>query len=101
MQEHLAELSPLNYLKDIHAPLIVLLHDRGDQVIPISESRGLHSALDGRAGVHYTEMLFQHLDPVKGKLPLVRLGRELGKFFLAVYPMFRQAVASSGRITSS
>jgi hypothetical protein len=51
-------------------------------------------ALAGQAGVHYTEMLFQHLDPVKGKLPLFRLVRELGKFFLAVYPMFRQAVAS-------
>jgi hypothetical protein len=39
-------------------------------------------------------MLFQHLDPVKGKLPLLRLVQQLGKFFLAVYPMFRQAVAA-------
>ncbi len=94
MQERLAALSPMNYLKDIHAPLIVLLHDRGDQVIPVGETRRLRSALTGHAGVHYTEMLFQHLDPVKGKLPLFRLARELGKFFLAVYPLFRQAVAS-------
>ena len=94
MQERLAALSPLNYLKDIHAPLIVLLHDRGDQVVPVGESRRLCSALAGHAGVHYTEMLFQHLDPVKGKLPLFRLVWELGKFFLAVYPLFRQAVAS-------
>jgi dienelactone hydrolase len=94
MQERLAAMSPMNYLKDLHAPLIVLLHDRGDQVIPVSESRRLHSALAGHAGVHYTEMLFQHLDPVKGKLPLFRLVRELGKFFLSVYPLFRQAVAS-------
>jgi len=94
MQERLAALSPLNYLKDIHAPLIVLLHDRGDQVIPVGESRRLRSALAGHVGVHYTEMLFQHLDPVKGKLPLLRLVRELGKFFRAVYPLFRQAVAS-------
>ena len=93
MQERLAALSPMNYLKDIHAPLIVLLHDRGDQLVPVSESRRLRSALAGHAGVHYTEMLFQHLDPVKGKLPLFRLVWELGKFFLAVYPMFRQAVA--------
>jgi dienelactone hydrolase len=91
MQERLTALSPMNYLKDIHTPLIVLLHDRGDQVIPVGESRRLHSALAGHAGVHYTEMQFQHLDPVKGKLPLSRLLRELGKFFLAVYPMFRQA----------
>ena len=47
----------------------------------------------GHAGVHYTEMFFQHLDPVKGKLPVFRLVRELGKFFFAVYPLFRQAVA--------
>jgi hypothetical protein len=94
MQERLAAVSPLNYLKEIHAPLIVLLHDRGDQVIPVGESRRLVSALGGRAGVHYTEMQFSHLDPVKGKLPLFRLVRELGKFFLAVYPLFRHAVAS-------
>src|SRR5436309_10273125 len=94
MQERLAALSPLNYLKDLHAPLIVLLHDRGDQVVPVGESRRLRSALDGHAGVHYTEMLFHPLDPVKGKLPLLRLVRELAKFFLAVYPLFRQAVAS-------
>lgn len=93
MQERLVALSPMHYLKDIHAPLIVLLHDRGDQVIPVSESRRLLPAFAGRGRVHYTEMLFQHLDPVKGKLPLFRLIQQLGKFFLAVYPLFRQAVA--------
>jgi hypothetical protein len=94
MQERLAALSPASYLKDIRAPLVVLLHDRGDRVIPVGESRRLLSALAGRAGVHYTEMLFQHLDPVKGKLPLPRLARELGKFFRAIYPLFRHAAAS-------
>jgi hypothetical protein len=93
MQERLVALSPLHYLNDIHAPLIVLLHDRGDQVIPVSESRCLLSAFAGRVEVHYTEMLFQHLDPVKEKLPVWRLVREFGKFFFAVYPIFRQAVA--------
>lgn len=93
MQECLAALSPMNYLKDIHAPLIVLLHDHGDQVIPVSESRRLLSALGGRTGVHYTEMRFQHLDPMKGKLPWFRLVQQFGMFFLAVYPLFRQAVA--------
>jgi hypothetical protein len=94
MQERLTAMSPLNYLKDIHAPLIVVLHDRGDQVVPVGESRRLLSALAGRAGVHYTEMQFSHLDPVKGKLPFLRLVRELGKFFLAVYPLFQQAAAA-------
>ena len=94
LQENLTRLSPMNYLEDIRAPLIVLLHDRGDQVIPVGESRRLHSALAGHAGVHYTEMQFQHLDPVKAKLPLFRLVRELGKFFVAVYPLFREAAAA-------
>lgn len=93
MRDRLGALSPMNCLKDIHAPLIVLLHDRGDQVVPVGESRRLLSALAGHAGTQYTEMQFSHLDPVKGKLPFPRLVRELGKFFLAVYPMFRQAVA--------
>jgi hypothetical protein len=92
MQENLASLSPINYLKEIRAPLIVLLHDCGDKVIPVGESRRLVAALDGRPGVLYTEMEFQHLDPVKGKLPLFRLLRELSKFFRAVYPLFRQTV---------
>jgi hypothetical protein len=94
MQGHLTVMSPINYLKDIHAPLFVLLHDRGDQVIPVGESRRLFAALAGQPGVQYTEMQFQHLDPVKGKLPWYRLVHELGKLFRAMYPLFRQAVAS-------
>ena len=93
MQERLAVLSPLKYVQDIRAPLIVLLHDRGDQLIPVSESRRLYSALAERGRVQYTEMRFQHLDPVKGKLSPLRLVWELGNFFFAVYPIFRQAVA--------
>lgn len=92
MQERLEALSPVNYLKDIRAPLIALLHDRGDQVIAVSESRRLVSALAGHPGVRYTEMQFSHLDPVKGRLPLPRLAREFSKFFLAVYPLFEQTV---------
>jgi dienelactone hydrolase len=95
MQEQLTAMSPMTYLDNIHAPLIVLLHDRGDQVIPVGESRRLVSALAGNSGVHYTEMQFQHLDPVKGKLPFFRLVHELGKFFRAVYPLFRQMVTPS------
>ena len=94
LQENLTRLSPMGYLEDIRSPLLVLLHDRADQVIPVGESRQLHSALAGHTGVHYTEMQFQHLDPVKAKLPLFRLVRELGKFFGAVYPLFREAAAA-------
>jgi fermentation-respiration switch protein FrsA (DUF1100 family) len=92
MQERLAVLSPVNHLAGLRAPLILLLHDGGDQVIPVGESRRLVSALSGRAGVRYTEMQFQHLDPTKGRLPMWRLLREFAKFFRAIYPLFRQAV---------
>jgi hypothetical protein len=40
-------------------------------------------------------MQFQHLDPVKGRLPFTKLVRELGKFLLAVLPLFRQAEGGS------
>lgn len=92
MQARLTAMSPINYLNDIHVPLVILLHDRGDQVIPVGESKRLVAALNGHSGIHYTEMQFSHLDPVKGKLPFFRLLRELGKFFRAVYPLFWQAV---------
>ena len=92
MQQRLTAMSPMTYLKDIHSPPIVLLHDRGDMVIPVGESRRLRSALSGRAGVRYTELRFQHLDPTK--LPVFRLVRELGKFCVSVYPLFRRAIAS-------
>jgi hypothetical protein len=92
MQERLTALSPLKHIENLRASLIVLLHDVGDQVIPIGESRRLVAALDGRAGLHYTEMQFSHLDPTKGRLPLPRLVREFSKFFRAMYPIFRQAV---------
>lgn len=94
MQERLTAMSPLSYLQDIHAPLIAFGHDRDDLVIPVGESRRLRSVLSGRAGVHYTEFaLFQHADPTKRRLPPLRLVRELGKFYLYVYPLFRRTVA--------
>ncbi len=93
MQERLDALSPMNYLEDIHAPVLVFLHDRGDKVIPVGESRRLISALTRHTGVHYTEMQFQHLDPAKGKLPFSLLVREFGRFFLAMYPLFLQTVS--------
>ncbi len=92
LQARLEALSPLNYLDELRAPVIVLLHDRGDQLIPVGESRRLVAALAGKAGVQFTEMGFAHLDPVKGRLPLRRLLGEFARFFAALQPLFRQAV---------
>ena len=84
--DRLSAMSPINYLEDIETPLIVLLHDRGDTVIPVGESRRLFDMISSRTEVHYTELQFQHLNPAK--LPLMRLVRELGKFYTALYPLF-------------
>lgn len=93
VQRRLDAMSPLGYLPDIHAPLLLLAHDHDDSVIPIAESRRLTAALAGRAGVRYTEFkMFKHLDPTKVRLPPVALVRELVKFYRFVYPVFRQAV---------
>lgn len=92
LKERLDTMSPANYLDCIHAPLVVLCHDREDRVMPVSESRRLASAFGGRAGVTYTELAFQHLDPKS--LSLFSLLRELGKFYLAVYPLFWRAAPS-------
>lgn len=94
LRQRLDALSPLAYLPNLRAPLIVLGHDRDDLVIPVDESRRLRAALADRAGAHYTEFgLFQHADPTKRKLPPLRLLRELGKFYRYVYPLFRLAAA--------
>jgi len=93
LRERLDALSPIGYLKDIRAPLIVIAHDRDDAVIPVAESRQLSSALAGRSGVHYTELgMFQHMDPTKKRVTPLVMVRELAKFYQLVYPVFRQAV---------
>ena len=70
----------------------VRMADIGDVVIPVGESRRLRDALAGRPGVRYTELGFQHLSPFS--LSPLRLLRELARFYRAVYPLFRQAVAA-------
>ena len=85
-QDRLSAMSPLNYLHNIQSSLIILLHDRGDTVIPVGESQRLWTRLSARAGVYYKELQFQHLNPAK--LPVFRLVSELVKFYTALYPLF-------------
>jgi hypothetical protein len=94
LRERLTAMSPTTYLRDIRAPLIVLLHDRDDPVIPVGESRRLRDALAGRGGVRYTEFtVFRHLDPTKSKPSPIALARELVRFARAIYPLFQRAAA--------
>jgi hypothetical protein len=93
-QDRLNAMSPLTYLDDLRAPLVVLLHDRDDVVVPVGESRSLRDALTARGGVRYTEFtVFKHLDPTKGKPSPIALTRELFRFGRAVYPLFERAAA--------
>ena len=95
LQAQFGRMSPLGRLGEVCAPVIVLAHDVGDQVIPVGESRRIAAALAGRPGVRYTEFqMFQHLDPTKVRLPAVQLARELGKFYRSVYPVFHLAVVA-------
>ena len=89
-QARLASLSPMNYLEDVAARRIIVLHDRYDHVIPVGESRRLRAALAGRPGVSYREMGLQHLRMPSG-LPPLRLAREIAKSYLGWYSLFRAA----------
>jgi hypothetical protein len=89
----LRDLSPVNYVNQLRAPLIAISHDRDDTVIPVEGSRLLRAALAGRAGVHYTEFaMFQHADPTKRRLSPPRLAWQLGKFYLWLHAVFREVV---------
>lgn len=92
MRDRLEAMSPLRYLHDVRAPLIVIGHDRDDLVIPVDESRRLRDALLGRRGVKYAEFaMFEHADPTKRRLSPLRMARQLARFYRYVYPVFRQA----------
>ena len=93
MRERLDAMSPLRYLHDVRAPLIVIGHDQDDLVIPVDESRRLRDALVGRSGVRYTEFaMFEHADPAKRHLSPPRMAQQMLKFYRYVFPLFRQAV---------
>jgi len=92
----LTAMSPLTYVADITAPRIMLLHDRYDHVIPVGESRRLWDAVSGRPGATYAELGLRHLRMPNGLSP-VRVVRELGKAYLAWYPLFRETAAGLRR----
>jgi hypothetical protein len=92
LRDRLDAMSPLTWLPDLHAPLLVQMHDRDDPVIPIGESKLLWAALAGRPGLRSTEFtMFKHLDPTRVKLHIPQLLRELARFYGSLYPVFRQA----------
>ena len=70
----LAELSPSVHIADVRARLLVM-HDRNDRHVPVTESRRLVEALGERDGDRYTEFLsFNHTLPGEGGI-LDRIGQ--------------------------
>ena len=93
MHARLDAVSPLAYLPEIHAPLLVFCHDRDDLVIPVGESRRLRAALAGRPGCTTPSSRCSSTWIRPNGSYRMRLVQELGKFYHYVYPVFRQAVA--------
>jgi dienelactone hydrolase len=96
LRDRLEAMSPLAHIDRLRAPLVVLLHDRDDPVIPVGESRRLVAALEARGRpAHYTEFtVFKHLDPTRGRPKPLALARELFRFAQAVQPVFQREVES-------
>lgn len=77
LEETLA-LSPRRHLESIQAPLVVM-HDRGDGYIPVTESRALvrEAAELGKTVLYAESSLFEHVQPLRQVGPLTRLRETL------------------------
>ena len=87
--ENLARISPSTYIEDVQARLLVM-HDREDRMVPVTESRRLLDATRDRLDVRYTELsAFDHLLPEAGGL-LARLRQGL-QLYMHSYHILRIA----------
>ncbi len=63
LRRDLQRISPSAHISDLKARLMIM-HDRGDRLIPAAESRRLVQALEGRGDFRYTETeVFEHVRP--------------------------------------
>jgi hypothetical protein len=89
-------MSPIACVSDMQTPVLVLLHDRNDHVIPVAESRRLWAAIGPRSGAAYTEMDFDHLR-IPRTWSLIRKVREMARGLGAWYPVFRATARGAAR----
>ena len=63
-KSQLHQLSPRSHIGDIKASILIM-HDRNDSLVPVSHSRQLFEALDGKTDVLFTEYgsIFDHVSP--------------------------------------
>jgi predicted esterase len=84
----LDRISPRNYLGDVTADILIM-HDRGDTLIPVSESRKLSMDLTRRSGFHYTETsIFDHVRPSEPRT-LIHMLKEGTKLVGHMYKIIR------------
>ena len=83
-------ISPSTHLGDLEARLLIM-HDDGDLLIPVVESRRLAEALEGRGNFRYTETrIFDHVRPGNTE-GLWGLAREAFKLYRHMYAIVRVA----------
>lgn len=80
----LASVSPVTHIAEMRAP-VYLMHDRGDRLIPYTESRRYDAALvsAGREAYASEFDIFEHVDPTRGGKPLV-VARDMVKLFMHI-----------------
>lgn len=83
-REALASVSPAAHVGNMLAP-VFLMHDRGDHLVPFTESRDFNAALvsTGRTPYFSEFDIFEHVDPTRGGSPLV-VARDMVKLFMHI-----------------
>ena len=85
----LDSISPVTYVEDIQAKLLIM-HDRNDRLVPAAESRRLLAATEERGDVRYTEVLaFEHVRPSGGGFGDILA--EAGRLYRHMYSIIRIA----------
>jgi dipeptidyl aminopeptidase/acylaminoacyl peptidase len=84
-REALASVSPATHVGQLIAP-VFLMHDRGDHLVPFTESRDFNAALvsAGRTAYFSEFDIFEHVDPTRGGTPLVA-ARDMVKLFMHIH----------------
>ena len=89
-RKQVAGISPSSHVADLQARLMVM-HDEGDSLIPVGETRRLASALQERGDFRYTETrIFDHVRPGGGG-DFWMLITEAAKLYWHMYGIIRVA----------
>ena len=89
-RQQVAGISPSSHVADLQARVMVM-HDEGDLLIPVGETRRLAAALQGRGDFRYTETrIFDHVRPGGGG-DFWLLVTEAAKLYWHMYDIIRVA----------